>query len=99
MLIFAALSLKVPKYINTVQISAIADVDWSSSAKLFLCNQRQVAMLQQNFTSNQLPDKIIPSSVTVKKFRYQQGIIAKIKAVNIEMKMAGVAKAKRNTCC
>ena len=36
---FAVLFLKVSKYINTGQTSAIVDVDYPSLAKLFLCYQ------------------------------------------------------------
>jgi len=63
---FAPLLLKVAKYINTVQTSAFADVDYSSPAKLFLCYQKQVAMQQQNLSLNQLPAKIIQPSLAVK---------------------------------
>jgi len=63
---FAPLHLKVSKYINTEQIAAIADVDSPSASKLFLYQRKQIAMLQQTISSNQLPVKIIQPSLAVK---------------------------------
>jgi hypothetical protein len=54
---FARLFLKIPKYVNTGQIPAIADVDKRPRKKLFLFYQKQFAMHQQNFALNQPPGK------------------------------------------
>lgn len=62
---FAASFLKVSKYINTEQIAAIPDVDLPSNSRLFLYQRKQIAMLQQNLTSDQIPVKIMQLSLVV----------------------------------
>lgn len=64
---FATISLKIAKYINTVQIPAIGDVDCRFPATLFLSYQKQVAMLPQNLTLHQSPVGIIQQPLTLKK--------------------------------
>jgi hypothetical protein len=62
---FATVCLKIAKYINTVQIPAIAVVECASLPMLFLYHQKQIAMLQQNIASNQVAANALSTTAGV----------------------------------
>lgn len=58
-----------------------------------MCYRKQIAMLQQNLTSHQLPGKIIQPSLTTKTSSHLKEMEKKIP---VEMKMAAAVKVNGN---